>query len=94
MDEAHFDYFPEAQAQIAWADTVIMTQTDLATAQQIDRISARLDHLAPAAIRLTAVQGALEPNALLNFPMKFRWLRDTELPDLPDHGFSSIYPAT
>jgi G3E family GTPase len=90
MDEAHFDYFPEAQAQIAWADTVIMTQTDLASAQQIDRMSARLDDLAPAAIRLTAVQGALEPNALLNFPMKFRRLRDTELPDLPDHGFSSI----
>ena len=81
---------PEAQAQIAWADTVIMTQTDLASTQQIDRIGARLDHLAPAAIRLTAVQGAFEPNALLNFPMKFRRLRDTERPGLPDHGFSSI----
>ena len=90
MDEDHFDYFPEAQAQIAWADTVVMTQTDLATAQQIERISARLDQLAPAAIRLVAVQGALDPGALLNLPKKFRRLRDTELPDLPDHGFSSI----
>ncbi len=90
MDEAHFGCFPEAQAQIAWADTVVMTQTDLATAQQIERMSARLDQLAPAATRLTAVQGTVDPNALLNFPMKFRRLRDTELPDLPDHGFSSI----
>jgi G3E family GTPase len=67
-----------------------MTQTDLATAQQIERISLRLDQLAPAAIRLTAVQGELDPDALLNFPKKFRRLRDTERSDLPDHGFSSI----
>ncbi|MDO9423373.1 MAG: GTP-binding protein [Methylobacter sp.] len=90
MDEDHFDYFPEVQAQIAWADTVVMTQTDLATTQQIGRMSARLDQLAPAATRLTAVQGALDPNVLLNVPQKFRRLRDTERPDLPDHGFSSI----
>ena len=90
MDEDYFDYFPEAQAACAWADTVVMTQTDLATDQQIERISARLDQLAPAATRLTAVQGELDHSALLNFPKKFRRLRDTELPDLPDHGFSSI----
>lgn len=90
MDEDHFDYFPEAQAQIAWADTVVMTQTDLATAEQIERMSARLERLAPAANRLTAVQGELDPDALLNFPKKLRRLRDTERPDLPDHGFSSI----
>ncbi|UOA07044.1 hypothetical protein [Methylobacter sp. S3L5C] len=50
----------------------------------------RLDQLAPTATRLTAVQGEIDPNALLNFPKKFRRLRDTERPDLPDHGFSSI----
>ncbi|WP_340122210.1 GTP-binding protein [Methylobacter svalbardensis] len=90
MDEDHFDCIPEAQAACAWADTIVMTQTDLATVQQIERISARLDQLAPAATRLTAVQGALDPDALLNFPKKFRRLRDTEKPDLPGHGFSSI----
>jgi G3E family GTPase len=90
MDEDHFDYFPEAQAACAWADTVVMTQTDLATAQQIERISARLDQLAPAATRLAAVQGELDPDALLNCPKKLRRLRETERPDLPGHGFSSI----
>jgi len=90
MDEDHFDYFPEAQAQLAWADTVVMTQTDLASAKQIERTNTRLDQLAPAATRLTAVQGEIDPNALLNFPKKFRRLLDTERPDLPDHGFSSI----
>ncbi|MCX7094184.1 MAG: GTP-binding protein [Methylobacter sp.] len=90
MDTDHFDYFPEAQAQIAWADTVVMTQTDLATAEAIAKLDARLSVLAPAATRLTAVQGELDHNALLNLPNKFRRLRDTERPDLPDHGFSSI----
>jgi G3E family GTPase len=90
MDEDHFDYFPEAQAQLAWADTVVMTQTDLASAQQIERMNTRLDQLAPAATRLTVVQGEIGPNALLNFPKKIRRLPDAERPDLPDHGFSSI----
>lgn len=90
MDEDYLDYFPEAQAACAWADTVVMTQTDLATAEQIERIGARLNQLAPAATRLTAVQGVLDPELLLNFPRKFRRLRGTEELDLPDHGFSSI----
>lgn len=90
MDEDYFDYFPEAQAACAWADTVVMTQTDLATTEQIERIGARLSQLAPAATRLTAVQGELNPDVLLNFPKKFRRLRGTETLDLPDHGFSSI----
>ncbi len=90
MDTDQFDYFPEAQAQIAWADTVVMTQTDLASAEAIAKLDARLSALAPAANRLTAVQGELDPDALLNCPKKLRRLRDTELCDLPDHGFNSI----
>jgi G3E family GTPase len=90
MDEDHFDYFPEAQAACAWADTVVMTQTDLASADAIAQLDARLSVLAPAATRLTAVQGQLDPDALLNCPKKLRRLRDTDLPDLPEHGFNSI----
>jgi G3E family GTPase len=90
MDADHFERFPEAQAQIAWADTVVMTQTDLATAEAIAKLDERLSALAPAATRLIAVQGELDPDALLNCPKQFRRLRDTEQPDLPDHGFNSI----
>lgn len=90
MDSDHFERFPEAQAQIAWADTVVMTQTDLATAEAIAKLEARLSALAPAATRLIAVQGELDPDALLNIPEKFRRVRDAELPDLPDHRFNSI----
>lgn len=90
IDEDHLDFFPEAQAQIAWADTVVMTQTDLADYRQIVQINRRLDQLAPTATRLTAVQGEVDPDMLLSFSEKFRRLRDEGLPDLPEHGFSSI----
>jgi G3E family GTPase len=90
MDTDHFEHFPEAQAQIAWADTVVMTQTDLATADAIAKLDARVSALAPAATRLIAVQGELDPDALLNCSKKMRRLRDTERPDLPEHGFNSI----
>lgn len=90
MDTDHFERFPEAQAQIAWADTVVMTQTDLATADAIAKLDAHLSILAPAATRLTAVQGELDPDVLLNCPKKFRALRDTKLSDLPEHGFNTI----
>jgi G3E family GTPase len=90
MDEHHFDYFPEVQAQIAWADTIVLTQTDIAEPQQIVQINKRLDRLAPAAARMTAVQGAVDPGQLFNFSKKFRRLRDNELADLPDHGFNSV----
>ncbi len=90
MDTDHFDAFPEAQAQIAWADTVVMTQTDLATAEIITKLDARLLSLAPAATRLTAVQGELDPDALLKCSNKLRRLPDAEPGDLPDHGFNTV----
>lgn len=90
MDHANFHYFPEAQAQIAWADTLVMTQTDLATPAAIATLEAWLQTLAPAATRLTAVQGEVDLNRLFNGLPKYRKLRDAEMADLPDHKFNSI----
>lgn len=90
MDERHFDFFPEAQAQVAWADTVILTQTDLAEPEQIKQMNSRLDQLAPAATRLIAIQGDIDPDSLLNLPKKFRQWHDPKLQKLPEHSFSSI----
>ncbi|MFI3136438.1 MAG: GTP-binding protein [Methylococcaceae bacterium] len=90
MDSANFHYFPEAQAQIAWADTLIMTQIDLATPTAIAVLEERLQSLAPAAKRLTAVQGELDVKLLFNNLPKYRKLRDTDLPELPEHQFNSI----
>jgi G3E family GTPase len=90
MNERHFTDFPEIQAACAWADTVILTQTDLAKASQIEKMNARLDQLAPAATRLTAMHGVIDADDLFfNAEKKFRQQRDPKLPDLPNHEFNS-----
>jgi len=86
-DEQHFDSFPEVQAQIAWADTIVITQTDLASDRQIVRLHGRLDRWAPAAPRLLAVHGAIDVNSLLAFTKQFRPLATGEL---PAHSYTSV----
>jgi G3E family GTPase len=49
-----------------------------------------LDQLAPAATRLTAIQGNIDSDSLLTVPRKLRQARDRDLQKPPDHGFSSI----
>ena len=90
MDEQNFERFPEVTAQIAWADTVILTQNDLAETWQQQRIQAKLNQLAPAATCLIAVQGKIDPDVILNAGKKFRPRRYHELSALPSHEFSSI----
>jgi len=87
MEEQHFDSFPEVQAQIAWADTVVITQTDLVSNRQIERLHGRLDRWAPAAARLLAVHGAIDVNGLLAFSKRFRPLTTGEL---PAHSYTSV----
>jgi G3E family GTPase len=90
MDEQNFERFPEVVAQIAWADTVVLTQTDLAQAWQQKQIQTKLDQLAPTATRLIAVQGAIDPDVILNATKKFRPRRNYDVFELPQHEFSSI----
>ncbi len=85
--EQQFARFPEAQAQVAWADTVVLTQTDLADAATIARVDARLAELAPAAARLHAVQGDLDPAVL---PRAIAYRRVPSGIEPPDHGFRSV----
>jgi G3E family GTPase len=78
--------FPETQAQVAWADTLVLTQADLADAATLARVAARLDELAPATPRLRAVRGELDPAALLSSGgTGFR--RGPRGTGRPDHGF-------
>ncbi|SJM94408.1 putative Uncharacterized GTP-binding protein yjiA [Crenothrix polyspora] len=90
MDEQNFERFPEVVAQIAWADTVVLTQTDLAQAWQQKQIQTKLDQLAPIATRLIAVQGAIDPDVIFNATKKFRPRRNHYVSELPQHEFSSI----
>lgn len=56
----------ETARQIAMADRIILTKTDLAAADEIDRVSARVRLLNPAAPIFKAVKGAIDPSELFN----------------------------
>lgn len=82
--------FPDANAQIAWADTVVITHTDLADAEQIYLLEQQITRLSPSAHQVHAVKGELDVDNLLPYPGKFRPIRTTAMSDLPDHGFHSV----
>jgi G3E family GTPase len=90
MDVQHFERFPEITAQIAFADSVVLTQTDLAEALQQQSIQAKLDQLAPAAIHIIAVQAKIDANSILNTGKKLRALHTHTLPIVPNHAFHTI----
>ncbi|MEI7711215.1 MAG: GTP-binding protein [Rhodospirillales bacterium] len=59
----HLDTFPEAMRQVAVADRIVLTKTDLADAASLrDRLHA----LNPAAPVLEARDGVVDPRAILN----------------------------
>ena len=59
--EEHF----EAQRQVAVADRLLLTKTDLASIDDIERVQERLARLNPAAPQLTVVRGEIDPEAIL-----------------------------
>jgi len=63
---ATLDSQPEAVKQAAVADRLVMTKTDLAPPEQVAALRARLRALNPGAPLLVALQGAIEPEALLD----------------------------
>ena len=64
--EATLDAHAEAVKQAAVADRIVLTKTDLASAEQRDRMVARLRVLNPAAPILDAAQGEATAEQLLN----------------------------
>jgi G3E family GTPase len=75
--------FPEAVKQVALADTVALTKKDLASAQAVSRLKARLRTINPALTILDARHGSISPDAAFpqvdNAPRAAtelqRWLR-------------------
>jgi len=63
---SQLDTQPEAVRQVAVADRLVLTKTDLATPGSASALTARLRRLNPAAPLLTADHGALDPVAVLN----------------------------
>lgn len=88
--ETYLARFPEAQAQIAWADKLVLTQADLAEAAQIERVQNRLNELAPSISHLESAQDAGLAEALLDFGAMFRPIARPRSSDLPEHGFNSV----
>ena len=82
--------FPQIHAQLAWADTVVITHTDLATNAQISDLTSTLKQLAPTATKINAVHGAVLPSLLLAFPQKSRYTPENNSADLTAHRFKSI----
>ena len=81
--------FPEAMAQVVWADTLVLTQADVADADCLRSLEARLAAVAPDTPRLRAEFGAIETERLLaHAPARFRRIPGGAA--LPSHGFHSI----
>jgi len=64
--EATLDRHPEAVKQAAVADRIVLTKTDLASAEQRAALVERLHALNPAAAILDAARGEASPERLLN----------------------------
>ena len=89
---ATLDAQPEAVKQAAVADRLVLTKADIATPEAVATLEARLRALNPGAPLLRAVQGEIDPDALLGAgpfdpdaktPDVRRWL-DAEA--FHDHG--------
>ena len=60
------DSYPEALRQVAVADRLVMTKTDLARPDDVRGLRQRLSALNPAAAQVEAIKGETDPAALLN----------------------------
>ena len=65
LGEQQLDSYPEALRQVAVADRLVITKTDLAQAEMVDALRARLTDLNPAATQVIAIQGETDYAALL-----------------------------
>jgi G3E family GTPase len=83
------DDFAEARAQVAWADTLLLTHADLAAADQDAALNERLQTLAPATSRHKMTDGECQSGArITNIGPALRRLPTGN--SLPAHNFASI----
>ena len=66
--QAGLDAHPELLRQVAAADLLIITKTDLAPAHAVTALRERLSEVNPQAAIAEAVQGAIDPDLLLRAP--------------------------
>ncbi len=73
------DTMPEATKQAAVADRLIITKTDIADDDTVDRLQQRLEAINPFALITTAVDGELDPALLANIGPQSVAARSEEL---------------
>lgn len=66
LGEGQLDDYPEARRQAAVADRILLSKTDLADADALAKLEARLDELNPAAPRFRVLNGAIDPALILD----------------------------
>jgi G3E family GTPase len=77
--DAQMDVHPEAVRQAAMADRLILAKTDLANAEAVARLKARLAALNPGVTPVVARRGAVEPEAVFGpAPGAPPWLHATQ----------------
>jgi G3E family GTPase len=80
--------FAEVRSQLNWADTVVLTQGDLASPDQQAELQTHLQAHYPAVPHLEAIQGDVDVKTLLNPLVLFRSMPSG--PDPADHPFRSV----
>ncbi len=85
---------PEALKQVAIADRLIITKTDLAGGRAVDALMQRLDKINPSARRAVSVAGALDADFVLGVGLSRsqvqadaldRWLGNAQIPLVENH---------
>jgi len=84
----NFERMPEARKQVALADRIVVTKSDLADAGATDRLLERIATLNPAPVAI-ATNGGIDPSFLLDEPVAPR--RDFDLGEADhSHGLESF----
>jgi G3E family GTPase len=96
---AQLDSHPEAVKQACVADVLLLTKTDVADADTLAALRARLHRLNPIALTRDVVQGEIDPDVLFNFAAPGA-ARTRDFSDLVeqvdgahDHGHEPVTPA-
>lgn len=85
---AQLERHAETKAQVAWADTLLLTHADLANDAQKTALAAVLDGLAPATPRFETITTHYIAEQMNYRPPALRRLPGRE--NRPTHGFSSL----
>jgi G3E family GTPase len=84
--DAELDVHREAVKQAAVADRIVLTKTDIASPEMVERVRARLKEINPGAVPIVASHGAVDPDQLFGMALDDRgdrleaWLAATPMP--------------